>query len=110
MSRKIYSIEFTVARMKAMLLTPNAAIQACRKASEMGWIIARVEGGVWQNPGFMSRIDCIWDGSDPPATPKSAHENNLAAARFIEQSVDNQDVFILTAPPLTGWPHKAKPQ
>ena len=48
----------------------------------------------------------LWDGADPPLDEVSAHQNNLAAADFIREEMDAHSVFILTAPSITGWPHK----
>ncbi len=89
-----------------MKLTPSAAISVCQQAAKRGLIVARIEGGIWHYPGFESRLDCIWDGADPPIDTTSAHENNLLAAEFIESEIEVHDVFILTAPPITGWPHE----
>lgn len=91
----------------AMRLSPDAAIEVCRDAAHRGFVIVRVEGGIWLNPGFESRLDCIWDGVDPPLDTAAAHANNLLAAQFIESRRDIHDVFILTAPSVTGYAHKA---
>jgi hypothetical protein len=89
-----------------MRLTPLAAIAVCRDAANHGLVIARVEGGIWHNPGFESRLDCIWDGADPPISVDDAIKNNEIAAGFIEEEQNEHSAFILTAPPLTGWPHR----
>jgi hypothetical protein len=93
----------------AMKLTPAAAIDVCRIAAQRGLVIARIEGGIWHSPGFESRLDCIWDGADPPLTFVEAQRNNEDAAKFIAEEKDLHDVFILTAPPISGWPHLKKP-
>ena len=91
-----------------MKLTPDAAIDTCRRAAAHGLVIARIEGGIWHKPGFESRLDCIWDGDDPPIEVCEADKNNLRAAKFIESEMKIHTVFILTAPPLTGWRHLNK--
>ena len=89
-----------------MRLTAAAAIDVCIEADLHGLVIARVEGGIWHNPGFEARVDCIWDGADPPIALLSARENNRRAADFIRDQSRRHSAFILTAPPVTGWPHK----
>lgn len=89
-----------------MRLSPNAAADVCLKAASHGLVVARVEGGIWHYPGFEARHDCIWDGGDPPIETLAAHENNLQAAEFIESQRTGHSVFILTTPPIAGWPHK----
>lgn len=91
-----------------MRLTSNAAIEACCAAAERGLVVARIEGGIWLHPGFEARRDCIWDGADPPLSYADASANNEKAAGFIADKSSSHDVFILTAPPMTGWPHKIK--
>jgi hypothetical protein len=86
-----------------MKLAVDAAIAVCEVAARRGYVVARIEGGIWHNPGFEARVDCIWDGADPPIDEESAHANNLAAIEFIRSEVPDHDTFIVTAPPLTGW-------
>ena len=88
-----------------MKLTPSAAIDVCLAAAARGIVVARIEGGVWCNPGFEARVDCIWDGKDPPMSEQLAHTNNLNAAQFIRDEAAVHSAFIITAPPITGWPH-----
>lgn len=94
-----FSLEGTV----LMKLTPQAAIAVCEAAAAKGLIVVRVEGGVWHNPGFESRLDCIWDGDDPPISIEGAHLNNRRAAAFIQAKAATHDVFILTTPAITGY-------
>ena len=89
-----------------MRLTPTAAAQVCAEAAKNGSVVARVEGGIWHDPGFEARGDCIWDGIDPPVDSSKAEANNVQAANFIRSEAKRHSAFILTAPPLTGWPHK----
>jgi len=89
-----------------MKLSPSAAIGVCSKAVERGLVIARIEGGIWRAPEFEARLDCIWDGADPPIEKEAARRNNQLAVEFIKAEMRNHNAFILTAPPLTGWPHK----
>jgi hypothetical protein len=83
-----------------MRLNADAAIAICDTAAKYSLIILRVEGGIWHNPGFEQRLDCIWDGAIPPVPSKMAEENNVWAKEFIEQERAVHDVFILTAVPL----------
>lgn len=93
-----------------MRLSPRAAMQVCAEAAREGLVIARVEGGIWHAPGFESRLDCIWDGQDPPLDQDQASGNNKEAARFIASQSPAHSAFILTAPPLAGWPHSTRRQ
>jgi hypothetical protein len=89
----------------SMRLSAGAAIEVCRSAASHGLVVARVEGGIWRNPGFESRLDCIWDGVDPPVDLERTSINNAAAAEFVASMGETHDVFILTAPPFG---HRAK--
>jgi hypothetical protein len=91
----------------AMKLSPEAAIEVCRAASSRGLVVARVEGGIWHHPGFEARLDCIWDGADPPLEQSEAEVNNRNAANFIREERGEHDAFVITAPPQSGWPHRA---
>lgn len=87
----------------AMRLSPGAAIGVCERAASEGVLVARIEGGIWLGPGFESRLDCIWDGADPPLAQAAAHANNLLALEFIQIQAAVHSAFILTAPPISGW-------
>jgi hypothetical protein len=91
-----------------MLLSPQAAIEVCEQASHRGLVVARVEGGIWHAGLFEPRIDCIWDGADPPIDVEAAAVNNARAADFIRLRSDHHDTFVLTAPPIAGWPHRQR--
>jgi hypothetical protein len=80
-----------------MRLSPRAAMQVCAEAARKGFLIARVEGGIWHAPGFEFRLDCIWDGHDPPLDQEQASGNNQEAAQFIASQALSHSVFILTA-------------
>ncbi|WP_423197590.1 MULTISPECIES: colicin immunity protein [unclassified Cupriavidus] len=94
---------FTLGGSVVMKLSTNAAVAVCESAVEHGLVIARVEGGIWHAPGFEARLDCIWDGVDPPVDRRMAEQNNCAAAAFIRLESGMHDVFVLTAPSMTGW-------
>ena len=93
---------FSLGGSIVMKLSTNAAIEVCLRAAQHGLVVARIEGGIWHAPGFEARIDCIWDGDDPPVGVGVAEENNLAAAEFIRSETRGHDVFIVTAPRITG--------
>jgi hypothetical protein len=86
-----------------MKLSAEAAIAVCSHAANHGFVVARIEGGIWHNPGFEARIDCIWDGAEPPIDSNSAHRNNLTAIEFIRSESEEHDTFIITAPSIEGW-------
>jgi hypothetical protein len=86
-----------------MKLSPEAAIAVCNEATARGFVVARVEGGIWHDPGFEARMDCIWDGAEPPVGIEKARENNVAAAEFIRSEEADHDVFLITAPSMSGW-------
>ena len=80
-----------------MKLTSDAAIQVCERAASYGLVVSRVEGGVWHFPGFEARLDCIWDGVDPPIDIFLAKKNNNFAANFIGSESRIHNVFIVTS-------------
>ncbi len=96
---------FDEAGSGVMKLSTDAAIEVCMMAVGRELVIARVEGGVWHHPGFEARVDCIWDGADPPLDAIEAAVNNKKASNFIREQRAEHDVFVITAPPLSGWPH-----
>lgn len=51
---------FSLAGSIVMKLTAEAAIAVCEQAAEHGVVVARIEGGIWRNPGFEARVDCIF--------------------------------------------------
>jgi hypothetical protein len=89
-----------------MKLTPKAAVDVCLAAAERGLVIVRIEGGFWHSPGFEARLDCIWDGADPPLDLSRAMINNARAAEFVQSEQQKHDAFIITDAPLTGYRHK----
>ncbi|MEN7529545.1 colicin immunity protein [Cupriavidus sp. DL-D2] len=86
-----------------MKLSTNAAVAVCESAVKHGLLIARIEGGIWHAPGFEARLDCIWDGFNPPVDLQLAEQNNREAAAFIRKESGMHDVFVLTAPSMVGW-------
>ena|SRR5580692_8878362 len=86
-----------------MKVSTEAAIAVCVEAAAHGFVVSRIEGGIWHNPGFEARIDCIWDGAVPPLDTSTAHANNLVAVDFIRSESAEHDTFIITAPSIAGW-------
>jgi hypothetical protein len=85
-------------------LSAAAAISVCGMAASRGYVISRIEGGIWHAPGFEARLDCIWDGADPPLDANDAKTNNAEAAAFVRELSASHTAFVLTAPPLTATP------
>jgi hypothetical protein len=91
-----------------MRLTRAGAVEVARRASNQKIIIVMVEGGAWQYPGFKSKLDAIWKSKiDPPCDVKAAEHSNRQAKNFIENCSSETDVFIITAPPITGYRHNS---
>lgn len=90
-----------------MKFSREAAVSLCRMAAASGCVVARIEGGVWHDPGFEARLDSIWDGAEPPISLVGAAANNDRAAEHISGERLDYDTFVITAPPVTGWPHKS---
>lgn len=104
--RKLYTSSgeyFALHGSVKMKLSTEAALAVCAEAAERGFVVTRIEGGVWHKPGFEARLDCIWDGAEPPLSLDVAQENNLAAVDFIRSEQEEHDVFVLTTPSITGW-------
>jgi hypothetical protein len=92
---------FTLDGSVVMCLSTNAAISVCERAAQEGFVVARIEGGICRFPGFEMRVDCIWDGVDPPVDFETAERNNLRAAEFVRSESEVHDVFVITAPKVT---------
>lgn len=96
---------FTEPGRNGYRLSPAVAIEVCEDATKEGFLILGVEGGLWHNPGFGSRLDSLWGKTDLPVTSEEAESLNKEAARFIEKESNRiapgtdrkHDVFILTA-------------
>lgn len=86
-----------------MKLSSEAAKTVCRLSAERGLVVSRIEGGFWNEQGFEARLDCIWDGMDPPIDRLAAATSNDNAAQFILTMSPSHNAFLLTAPPITGW-------
>lgn len=77
-----------------MKLEVDAAIQLCDLALDFDCMIARVEGGIWHNPGFESRLDCIWDRSH--ILDEQPEKANKSAKEFIKEESSEHNAFIIT--------------
>ena len=88
---------FSLGGSATMKLSIHAALDVCERAASLNELILRIEGGLWHNPGFEARLDCIWDGLNPPASPNSTKENNCLAADFIASEMMENDTFIITS-------------
>jgi hypothetical protein len=97
---------FEIDGVTSMQLTGQAAQDVCRMALKFGLLINRIEGGIWRNPSFESRLDCIWDGVDPPVSVELAQDNNRKAQEFVRSAAPFHTSYIITAVPLSGWWHK----
>ena len=80
----------------AMRLSGEAALEVCRLSTEKNWSISRIEGGIWHDPGFEARLDCIWDASCAPVGNDALKNNNEDAADFIREEMGQHDVFLIT--------------
>lgn len=78
-----------------MKMTVAAAISVCEQAINHGLIVSRIEGGIWHNPGFEARLDCIWDGADSSVDKVSAEKSNRSATGFIKSESFQHDTFIV---------------
>ncbi len=88
-----------------MKLTATAAQDVCIKAFGQGFVVVRIEGGIWHNPGFEARLDCIWDGIDPPISEAEAVINNARALAMICEENKVHDTFVVTTALLAGYAH-----
>lgn len=79
-----------------MKMTIAAAISVCEQAISHGLIVSRIEGGIWHNPGFEARLDCIWDEADSSVDKFSAEKSNRSATGFIKSESFQHDTFIVT--------------
>ena len=79
-----------------MKLSPDAALGVCKRATDLNLVIIRIEGGIWHNPGFEARIDCIWDGADLLGSHINIAANNINAFDFIHEERTEHNAFILS--------------
>lgn len=81
-----------------MKLSSSAAIDVCKECTRREMYVWRIEGGIWHNPGFEARIDCIWDSCFNPKSNfnPSLEYNNRLAEEFVKEEMDSYDVFIVT--------------
>jgi hypothetical protein len=88
---------FDLGAISTIRLTRQAAIDVCRECNRRGWLAGRIEGGFHHPPHFFeARLDGIWDGLDPPASPAQIEQNNAAACDFIRQLPAAFSIFLVT--------------
>lgn len=85
-----------------MYLTTAGALAVCYNSAQRGFMIYRIEGGIWHYPGFEPRTDCIWDGGEPPISIKEADEDNNYGAEFILSKSEVHNVWIITVVKANG--------
>ncbi|MDT8990967.1 colicin immunity protein [Curvibacter sp. APW13] len=94
---------FTLDGSSIMKLTPDAAVEVCRRAADRGLVITRVEGGINTADRFEARLDCIWDAGYPPNPDEGAHPINRKAMDFIRAEMGFHNAFILGAVSVSEW-------
>ncbi len=106
---------FELGGSSIMKLTVEGALEVCVAALEHGFAVVRIEGGIWHDPGFEARRDCIWDKGDTPMSHEEAKNLNDDASEFIRSMASTEaegygrghDVFILMAgeydKPIREW-------
>lgn len=91
-----------------MKLTAEAAVAVCEQAARRGFVIVLVEGGISREREFEARLDCIWQGAEPPIDLQGADANNRLASAFISEQSAAHNAFILTEAPLSGYRHSSQ--
>jgi len=81
-----------------MKLTPDAAADVCRSAAARGLAVLIVEGGIWRDPGFEPRVDCIWNSCIKLLSSREGMILlNKEACEFVEDSARRgHSAFILS--------------
>jgi hypothetical protein len=95
--------EFLRDRRDGALLSGPAAVNACLLAGFCDLYVGRIEGGIFHDPGFESRMDSIWTGIREPESREEAVRWNQEAAAFVSDQMTTSpdpnlppcDVFIL---------------
>lgn len=84
------------------ILTPTAAIEACRQAASKKFLIIGIEGGVIEGGKFMIFLDSIWSGQYDLNLDKieEIEINNLRALEDIEIEKQRCNAFVLTTKKL----------
>lgn len=83
-----------------MRLSRLAALSVCKEAAANSLFVSRIEGGIWHDPKFEARTDCIWSGTRPPVSEMAAKRNNENAYKFIADASGIHDAFIVTVLPI----------
>ena len=89
----------------SMKLDAYAAQNVCIEAIKYELVVVKIEGGIWHTPWFEARLDCIWNGIDPPISKSKAIINNAKALDMIYKESEC-DTFIITVAPLAGYKHR----
>ena len=95
--------EFLRDRRIDVLLSGPAAVNACLLAGLCDLYVGRIEGGIFHDPGFGSRMDSIWHAIKEPESREEAVRWNQDAAAFVRNQMTTSpdpdlppcDVFIL---------------
>lgn len=77
-----------------MKLTPRAAKNVCQQSLSQGYIVSRIEGGIWHNPGFEMRLDCIWDR--PVEFDLLPEKALIDAIEFLDYELEEHNAFIVS--------------
>ncbi|WPO98274.1 colicin immunity protein [Pseudomonas sp. HR96] len=94
---------FNLSGSVTMKISADAAVAICERAAQRGLVIARIEGGIWRAPGFEARLDCIWDGVEPPCRSENGRSEQSCSGRIRGAEKAVHDVYVLTAPRMSGW-------
>lgn len=78
-----------------MKLNTDAAINVCKLAFSEKCVISAIEGGIWQNPGFQSNLNSIWNSELSGSNYQEINERAIKFIKEVKQS-ENVDTFIIT--------------
>jgi hypothetical protein len=80
-----------------MRLARETAKDVIAMCTDKRLFVGIVEGGIWQNPGFMSQLDAIWHSRlELPDDMDLIAQSNREAIEFIDTRAPVVDVVIVT--------------
>lgn len=88
---------FSLGGDSVMALTPKAAKEVCREATERKKFVWIIEGGHWMKPGFRPDSSTRWDARPELEKAAKIKENNDMAEKNISEDESlGYDAFMIT--------------
>jgi hypothetical protein len=81
-----------------MKLSREAAISVVKQCQSRNEAVSIIEGGIWGNPGFQTRLDAIWHSHvEQRPTGELIKDNNMQALTFLANQMPEEcDTVIIS--------------